>query len=100
MTSRGELRKRQVALYRKVEASYAPRKKDLVQPIGNGGVVDRRLDKARTIIALIYGWMEVAEEQEKRRIEGLSWAPKEKHRDVEYAGQLLNELIEDMRRDA
>ena len=44
--------------------------------------------------------MEVAEEQEKRRIEGLSWAPKEKYRDVEYAGQLLNELIEDMRRDA
>ena len=79
---------------------YAPRKKDLVQPIGNGGVVDRRLDKARTIIALIYGWMEVAEKQEQRRIAGLSWAPKEKHRDVEYAGQLLNELIEDMRRDA
>lgn len=97
MTSRAEAHKRQVALYRKLEASSAPRKKKIEMPIGLWGKLDKRLDKARTAIALLEGWMEVAEEQEARRFAGLSWAPLERYRDVEHAAILLNELVADMR---
>lgn len=97
MTSADERRKRAQTMYRKEKSSFAPRKITPKAEIGVGGYVDLRLDKARTICALLYGWMESAEYQERRRLKGLSWAPKEKYRDVEQAGTLLKELIEDMR---
>lgn len=97
MISQGEIRKRQIAKYRKFESSSAPRKKKVAVSSGLAGKIDARLDKARTLIALLYGWMETAEEQERRRIAGLSWAPFERYRDVERAQTLLNELVADLR---
>lgn len=99
MISQAEIRKRQITKSHRLEASSAPRKKKIVVPSGIAGKVDARREKARSVVALLYGWMETAEEQEKRRIAGLSWAPLERYRDVERAQTLLNELVADMRRD-
>lgn len=97
MVSRAEVCRRQVERYRRFEASSAPRKKAVEAPVGIGGLVDMRLSKARTVISLIAGWAEVAEAQEARRRAGLSWAPRERYRDVEQAATLLSELAADMR---
>ena len=93
MVSRAEVCRRQVERYRRFEASSAPRKKAVEAPVGIGGLVDMRLSKARTVA----GWAEVAEAQEARRRAGLSWAPRERYRDVEQAATLLSELAADMR---
>lgn len=97
MVSRAEVCRRQFEHYRKYEASSAPRKKAVEAPAGIGGRIDERISKARSVIALIAGWAEVAEEQEARRLAGLSWAPHERYRDVERAASLLGEIVADMR---
>ena len=97
MVSRAEVCRRQFEHYRKYEASSAPRKKAVEAPAGIGGRVDERISKARTVISLIAGWAEVAEAQDARRRAGLSWAPRERYRDVEQAATLLGEIVADMR---
>ena len=99
MTSADLRRKTAVALYRKDRASSAPRTRAQKEKPSLSVTADRRRQKAQTVVALMERYIEEMQEQDLRWQAGLSWAPGEGRRSAYHAKEILDELVEGLRKE-
>lgn len=97
MVSRAEVCRRQVERFRKFEASFAPRKRPTVAPVGVIELIDRRRQHVQDVKELLERYEAALVDQETRRLSGLAFAPDEGKRSAYHALEILDALCKDLR---